>query len=183
MFATSMGNVRRNRLSDFTNVMANGKIAMKLNEGDALVRVRTCTEDDDVVLSTKDGKCIRFPVGDVRVFSGRTSVGVRGIRLKGADFVIAMSILHHVDIDTETRDSYLQAEHAARRLVGGDYTDRAEDKARDEELAAKMQQPDFKELQVREQFVLTMTTDGFGKRSSAYEYRVSGRGGAGDYCN
>ena len=179
MFATSMGNVRRNRLSDFTNVMANGKIAMKLNEGDALVRVRTCTEDDDVVLSTKDGKCIRFPVGDVRVFSGRTSVGVRGIRLKGADSVIAMSILHHVDIDTETRDSYLKAEHAARRLVGGDYTDRAEDKARDEELAAKMQQPDFKELQVREQFVLTMTTDGFGKRSSAYEYRVSGRGGQG----
>lgn len=179
MFATSMGNVRRNRLSDFTNVMANGKIAMKLNDGDSLVRVRTCTEDDDVLLSTQDGKCIRFPVGDVRVFSGRTSVGVRGVRLKGADFVIAMSILHHVDIVTETRDSYLQAEHAARRLVSGDYTDRAEDKARDEELAAKMELPEFMELQVREQFVLTMTTDGFGKRSSAYEYRVSGRGGQG----
>lgn len=179
MFATSMGNVRRNRLSDFTNVMANGKIAMKLNEGDSLVRVRTCTEDDDVLLSTRDGKCIRFTVGDVRVFSGRTSVGVRGVRLKGDDLVIAMSIVRHVDIDTETRDEYLQAEHAARRLIGGDYTDRAEDKARDEELAAKMTRPEFVELQAREEFVLTVTTDGFGKRSSAYEYRVSGRGGQG----
>ncbi len=179
MFSTSLGNVRRNRLSDFTNVMANGKIAMKLNEGDSLVRVRTCSEDDDVILSTKAGKCIRFPVVDVRVFSGRTSVGVRGVRLKKDDTVIAMSILRHVEIDTETRDAYLQAEHASRRLRSSDYTDRAEDKARDEELAAKMQDPTFQALHESEEFILTVTSDGYGKRSSAYEYRISGRGGQG----
>ena len=179
MFATAEGNVRRNRLSDFTNVMSNGKIAMKLNDGDALVRVRTCSEDDDVILSTSDGKCIRFPVLDVRVFSGRTSVGVRGVRLKKGDLVIAMSILRHVEIDTETRDAYLQAEHAARRLKSSEYTDRPEDKARDTELAKRMEEPDFAELAEREQFILTVTRDGYGKRSSAYEYRISGRGGQG----
>jgi len=179
MFATAAGNVRRNRLSDFTNVMSNGKIAMKLNEGDALVRVRTCSETDDVALSTRDGKCIRFSVNDVRVFSGRTSVGVRGIRLKNDDEVIAMSILHHIEVDTETRDAYLQAEHAARRLNSSDYTDRPDDKARDTELAARMNEPEFAELAENEQFILTVTRDGFGKRSSAYEYRISGRGGQG----
>ncbi len=179
MFATAAGNVRRNRLSDFTNVMSNGKIAMKLNEGDALVRVRTCSETDDVALSTKDGKCIRFSVNDVRVFSGRTSVGVRGIRLKKDDEVIAMSILHHIEVDTETRDAYLQAEHASRRLNSSDYTDRPDDKARDEELAARMSEPAFAELHENEQFILTVTRDGYGKRSSAYEYRISGRGGQG----
>ena len=179
MFATAAGNVRRNRLSDFTNVMSNGKIAMKLNEGDALVRVRTCSETDDVALSTKDGKCIRFSVNDVRVFSGRTSVGVRGIRLKKEDEVIAMSILHHIEVDTETRDAYLQAEHASRRLKSSDYTDRPDDKARDEELAARMSEPAFAELHENEQFILTVTRDGYGKRSSAYEYRISGRGGQG----
>ena len=179
MFSTAAGNVRRNRLSDFTNVMANGKIAMKLNEGDALVRVRTCTEGDDVALSTKGGKCIRFPVTDVRVFSGRTSVGVRGIRLKKDDEVIAMSILTHNEIDTETRDAYLQAEHASRRLLSSDYEDRAEDKARDTELAKRMDEPQFADLAAREEFILTVTADGYGKRSSAYEYRISGRGGQG----
>ncbi len=181
MFSTSMGNVRRNRLSDFTNVMANGKIAMKLNEGDALVRVRTCSEEDDVVLSTKGGKCIRFSVTDVRVFSGRTSVGVRGIRLKKDDEVIAMSIVRHNEIDTETRDAYLQAEHAHRRLhnPNADYTDRDEDKARDTELARRMEEPEFQALKEKEEFILTVTGDGYGKRSSAYEYRISGRGGQG----
>ena len=179
MFATAVGNVRRNRLSDFTNVMANGKIAMKLLEGDALVRVRTCSEDDDVTLATKGGKCIRFPVTDVRVFSGRTSVGVRGIRLKKDDEVIAMSILVHNKIDSDTRDAYLQAEHAARRLLNSEYEGRPEDKARDEELAARMAEPSFAELAENEQFILTVTADGYGKRSSAYEYRISGRGGQG----
>lgn len=179
MFATAAGNVRRNRLSDFTNVMSNGKIAMKLNEGDALVRVRTCSEAEDVALSTKDGKCIRFSTKDVRVFSGRTSVGVRGIRLKKDDEVIAMSILHHIQVDTETRDAYLQAEHASRRLSSSDYADRPDDKARDEELAARMSEPAFAELSENEQFILTVTRDGYGKRSSAYEYRISGRGGQG----
>lgn len=179
MFATSFGNIRRNRLSDFTNVMANGKIAMKLLEGDSLVRVRTCSEDDDVTLATKGGKCIRSPVTDVRVFSGRTSVGVRGIRLKKGDEVIAMSILRHIEVDTETRDAYLQAEHAFRRLQSSDYEGRPDDKARDEELAKRMTEPAFAELAENEQFILTVTADGYGKRSSAYEYRISGRGGQG----
>ncbi|MDA0998830.1 MAG: DNA gyrase subunit A, partial [Proteobacteria bacterium] len=179
MFTTADGNVRRNRLSDFTNVMANGKIAMKLGDGDALVRVRTCSEDDDVLLSTAAGKCIRFSVTDVRVFSGRTSVGVRGVRLRGKDKVIAMSVLKHFEVETETRDEYLQAEHAARRLKGADYTDRAEDKARDEELAARLAEPAFADMVAREEFVLTVTEDGYGKRTSSYEYRISGRGGQG----
>ncbi len=179
MFGTAAGNVRRNRLSDFTNVMSNGKIAMKLNEGDSLVRVRTCTEDDDVILSTLKGKCIRFPVTDVRVFSGRTSVGVRGVRLKKGDYVIAMSILRHVILDTETRDSYLQAEHASRRLLSSDYTGRDEDKARDTAHAARMETPEFQALHDGEEFILTVTEDGYGKRSSAFEYRISGRGGQG----
>jgi len=179
MFATASGGVRRNRLSDFTNVMANGKIAMKLDDGDKLVRVRTCTEDDDVILSTRQGKCIRFAVKDVRVFAGRTSTGVRGIRLAKGDEVISMSGLLHVEAAVSDREEYLQANNAQRRLAGGDYTDRAEDRKRDEALAAKLKEEKFAIMAAEEEFLLTITEDGFGKRSSAYEYRISGRGGKG----
>jgi DNA gyrase subunit A len=179
MFATASGNVRRNQLSDFTNVMANGKIAMKLDDGDKLVRVRTCTEDDDILLSARGGKVIRFPVSDVRVFSSRASTGVRGIKLAKDDEVIAMSAVRHVKVGIEERDLYLQAVSAARRLRGGDYTDRDEDKARDEELAQRLEEPTFREMAENEEFILTVTDDGFGKRSSAYEYRIAGRGGQG----
>jgi DNA gyrase subunit A len=179
MFATASGGVRRNRLSDFTNVMANGKIAMKLNEGDHLVRVRTCSEDDDVLLSTHDGKCIRFSVQDVRVFVGRNSTGVRGIRLEKEDEVISMSALRHVNVDVADRDDYLQGRGARRRLSGSDYTGKPEEKAKDEALAERLDEPKFAEMADREEFVLTLSKDGFGKRSSAYEYRVSGRGGKG----
>ncbi|NQV84934.1 MAG: DNA gyrase subunit A, partial [Rhodospirillales bacterium] len=179
MFATASGGVRRNSLSDFTNVKANGKIAMKLDEGDKLIRVRTCTEDDDILLSARGGKCIRFPVTDVRVFSGRTSTGVRGIRLAEGDEVIALSALRHVKVETEERDEYLQAVNASRRLAGGDYTDRPDDKARDEELAAKLQQENFVQMAADEEFLLTIVVDGLGKRTSAYEYRIAGRGGQG----
>ncbi len=179
MFATSSGNVRRNSLSDFTNVMSNGKIAMKLAEGDKLVRVRTCTEDDDVLLSANGGKVIRFPVTAVRVFSGRTSTGVRGMKLKTSDEVIAMSVVGHVAVETEQRDQYLQAVSAARRLKSGDYTDRDEDKARDEEYALRLEQPLFAEMAEKEEFILTIAEDGMGKRTSAYEYRIAGRGGQG----
>ncbi len=179
MFATASGNVRRNKLSDFTNVMSNGKIAMKLDEGDRLVRVRTCTEDNDILLSVTGGKCIRFPVTDVRVFSGRTSRGVRGIRLKKDDSVIAMSVLNHVETSVERRDEYQQAVNASRRLAGSDYTDRAEDKARDEALAARLAEPEFAAMAETEEFILTIAEDGFGKRTSAYEYRIAGRGGQG----
>ncbi|MBT6093250.1 MAG: DNA gyrase subunit A, partial [Rhodospirillaceae bacterium] len=179
MFSTASGGVRRNRLSDFTNVMSNGKIAMKLGEDDKLVRVRTCTEDDDVLLSARAGKVIRFPVDAVRVFNSRASTGVRGMRLAKDDDVIAMSIVRHVKVEIEQRDTYLQAIGAARRLKSGDYTDRAEDKARDEELAARLEQPEFAEMAANEEFILTITEDGMGKRTSAYEYRIAGRGGQG----
>lgn len=179
MFATKTGNVRRNALSDFTNVMKNGKIAMKLDEGDLLVKVRVFEEDDDVLLSTAEGKCIRFPVTDVRVFAGRNSVGVRGIRLADDDSVIAMSGLKHNEVAVEDRDAYLQAVGAKRRLGSSDYTDRADDKARDEENAARLEDPKFAAMVDAEEFVLTLTEDGMGKRTSAYEYRTSGRGGKG----
>lgn len=179
MFATASGNIRRNSLSDFTNVKANGKIAMKLNEGDKLVRVRTCTEDDDVLLSASGGKVIRFPVRDVRVFSGRTSTGVRGMKLAKGNEVIAMSVVRHVEVSIDLRDEYLQAVNARRRLSGSDYSERPDDKARDRELAGKLERPEFVEMTEKEEFVLTLTEDGMGKRTSAYEYRIAGRGGQG----
>jgi DNA gyrase subunit A len=179
MFATASGGVRRNKLSDFTKVNANGKIAMKLDDGDHLVRVRVFEEDHNVFLATRKGKCIRFPVTDVRVFSSRNSTGVRGIRLADDDEVIAMSGLNHIKVEVAERDDYLRSINAARRLVGGDYTDRAEDKIRDDEAAARLQEPLFQEMQQEEEFILTVTEDGFGKRSSAYGYRISKRGGKG----
>ena len=182
MLATASGNVRRNRLSDFTNVFANGKIAMKLDPGDRLVRVRTFTEDDDVLLTTRMGKCIRFPVTDVRVFTGRTSTGVRGIKLEAEDTVIGMSALAHIEADVATREDYLHAVNARRRLIGSDYSERPDDRARDEELAARLEEPAFARMGEQEQFILTVSADGFGKRSSAYEYRISGRGGKGIAC-
>ncbi len=179
MFATDSGGVRRNRLSDFVNVMANGKIAMKLDPGDSLVRVRTCSEDDDIVLYTRSGKCIRFPVTDVRVFSGRTSTGVRGIKLAKGDTVIAMSALRHVEAEVNDRDAYLQAVNAKRRLTGSDYTDKDEEKERDESLAARLEEVDYQDMTANEEFLLTVSDDGYGKRTSAFEYRIAGRGGKG----
>ena len=179
MFSTASGGVRRNSLSDFTNVKANGKIAMKLNEGDHLVRVRTCTEDDDVLLSTLNGKCIRFPVTDVRVFAGRNSVGVRGVRLDKGDEVIAMSALRHIKAEVSDRDEYLQSISANRRLAGSDYSERPDDKARDEELAARLEEEKNVVMMAEEEFILTIAEDGFGKRTSSYEYRISKRGGKG----
>ena len=143
------------------------------------MRVRTCTEDDDILLSARGGKVIRFPVSDVRVFSSRASTGVRGMKLAKDDEVIAMSIVRHVKVEIEQRDLYLQSVGAARRLKGGDYTDRDEDKARDEELASRLEDPVYQEMAENEEFILTITNDGMGKRTSAYEYRISGRGGQG----
>ena len=174
MFATAGGNVRRNRLSDFVNIKANGKIAMKLAEGDRLVNVRICNDNQDVLLASRNGMCIRFPVGDVRVFEGRTSTGVRGIRLDKGDDVISMSILAHAEIDTDDRDSYLRIAAAMRRTGengDGDSADAPE--------VPEMPQDKFDELAANEQFILVVTEKGFGKRTSAYEYRITGRGGKG----
>ncbi|HSR71035.1 MAG TPA: DNA gyrase subunit A [Kiloniellales bacterium] len=181
MFATSSGSVRRNRLSDFTRIMANGKIAMKLEEeGTRLVSVRTCGDGDDVLLATAQGKCIRFPVTDVRVFSGRTSTGVRGIRLAEGDAVISMTILRHVELGIEERDAYLRAAVARRRAEGVEVADDAEgaNGVAEGELDG-LDEERLAELAAAEQFILSVASDGLGKRTSAYEYRVTGRGGQG----
>jgi DNA gyrase subunit A len=173
MFATTNGDVRRNRLSDFVNIKANGKIAMKLQDDARLVNVRICTESQDVLLATRLGMCIRFPVPDVRVFEGRTSTGVRGIRLDKGDAVISMSMLDHAEIDVEQRDAYLKIASTMRRTG-----ENGEGEAAAGELPT-MPQETFDAFAAAEQFILVVTEKGFGKRTSAYEYRITGRGGKG----
>jgi len=176
VFATASGTVRRNKLSDFVDVKANGKIAMKLEEGDRLIDVLPATERDDVLLASKLGKSIRFAIGDVRVFAGRGSTGVRGISLAAGDAVISMSILRHAEFAIEERDAYLRLAASRRREAG------AAEEAADEGEAApavSLAEERFNELAEAEEFILTVSSAGFGKRSSAYEYRVTGRGGKG----
>jgi len=180
VFATASGNVRRNRLSDFRNVRSVGLIAMKLDEGDHLIGVATCREGDDVLLATRLGRCIRFQLSDdtVRVFAGRDSSGVRGIRLAGKDEVITLSVLRHVDAAIEERAAYLKGANARRRGGEEDASDapaETEEAVADVALSAER----IAELEAAEEMLLTVTDAGFGKRSSAYEYRVSGRGGQG----
>ena len=175
MFATASGNVRRNSLADFVNVKANGKIAMKLDDDDRLVGVQACTEDDDVLLAAMNGKCIRFSVGAVRVFASRASTGVRGMKFKKGDEVISMSIVRHVDFDTEERDAYLKVQSARRRSEG----EGADDDLVTDPTQLGLSEERFAELEANEEFILTVTENGFGKRTSAYEYRIAGRGGQG----
>ncbi len=185
MFATSIGDVRRNDLSDFVEVRQNGKIAMKLDEGAAIIGVGICTENDNVLLTTAGGQAIRFPVSDVRVFKGRESNGVRGIRLEGGDSVISMAILRHVEAVPAERTTYVKQANAIRRAATGerpaaDEPDMAAEEGADGAEGAADLTPDrYAELGASEQFVLTISENGFGKRTSAYEYRVSGRGGKG----
>jgi DNA gyrase subunit A len=170
VFANSAGDVRRNALSDFTNVKSNGKIAMKLPEGVSIVNVRIATEEDDFLLTTAKGKAIRFPVTDVRVFKGRDSTGVRGIKLAEGDGVVSMSVIRHVDATAEERNAYFKM----RRAVTGEDTGVEEGEA-----GEALTQERYAELGALEQWILTITAGGYGKRSSAHEYRVSGRGGQG----
>ena len=186
MFATRSGGVRRNRLSDFVQVNKNGKIAMKLDEGDSIVGVALCQAADDVLLTTAVGRCIRFPVDDVRVFAGRESTGVRGIRLAESDTVISMAILRAVAASPAEREAYLKHANAMRKATG---------EAGDDEAAETTAAPDETEegateevaltperigdLAAAEQFILTVSSEGFGKRTSAYDYRRTGRGGQG----
>jgi DNA gyrase subunit A len=177
MFVTRLGHVRRNRLSDFTNIFANGKIAMKLDPGDALVGVLTASDTNDVLLATRLGRCIRFPVADVRVFKGRNSVGVRGVRLAKGDEVISMSILIHTDFDASERDAYFRRRRAngeaeeAETAVAEAGTEVGEDLVLSDERYA--------ELAATEEFILTIASTGYGKRTSAHDYRVTSRGGKG----
>ena len=178
MFATSQGNVRRNSLMDFVNVQSNGKIAMKLDEGDKLINVRICHEDNDIMLAARSGKCIRFPVTDVRVFVGRNSTGVRGIKLAEGDEVISMSILLHSDATSEERDEYARIASAIKRISA----ERGDDSCvspEDTGLLNVLTTEKYKEMAEREQFILSVTSTGYGKRTSSYEYRVTGRGGQG----
>ncbi|MEO0671174.1 MAG: DNA gyrase subunit A [Pseudomonadota bacterium] len=186
MFATQSGNVRRNALTDFESINRNGKIAMKLDEGDRIINVAICTPHDDVLLTTARGQAIRFPTNDVRVFKGRDSTGVRGIRLGGDDSVISMAILTHVDATPAERQLYLRQSTALRRAQTGEEIDEPVadvDADTDAEETggevAELSSERFAELSGKEQFVLTISEHGFGKRSSSYEFRVSGRGGKG----
>jgi DNA gyrase subunit A len=183
MFATTRGTVRRNKLSDFADVKRNGKIAMKFDEeGDAILAVETCTENDDVLLTADTGQCIRFPVSDVRVFKGRDSTGVRGIAIGEADRAISMTILEHVDASAAERAAYLKRSVAERRLASAEGDDSEEDVAlTNEEVGEIADLPEelYETLKAREQFVLTVTEYGYGKRSSSYDFRVIGRGGKG----
>ena len=176
VFATASGGVRRNRLSDFTNINVNGKIAMKLDDGDSLVGVATCTKDDGILLAAQSGKCIRFRVEQVRVFSGRTSTGVRGIKLTSKDVIVSMSILRHSEIETEARDAYIRIANAQRRAEGANEDGGSEDEAPPSEDLSSEQ---IAEFEAAEQFILSVTENGYGKRTSAYEYRITNRGGQG----
>jgi len=174
VFATSAGDVRRNKLSDFTNVMRNGKIAMKLPEDGSvsLVNARICSEDDDVMLVTNSGRAIRFPTTDVRVFAGRNSTGVRGIKL-GADHVVSMSVIRHFEASPEERAAYLKM----RRAVAG-LADDAE--GNDEDAVEGSISPErYAEMSAAENMILTITSNGAGKLSSSHDYPVRGRGGMG----
>ena len=181
MFATSSGTVRRNKLSDFIRVNRNGKIAMKLDDdGDGIVSVKICSEKDDILLTTALGQCIRFPATDVRVFAGRNSTGVRGIRLGEGDEVISMGILRHVEVTSDEARAYLKHAAAMRRAATGEEEEVSADEDEDETTGETVLSPErIAELGAAEEFVLTIADDGMGKRSSAYDYRVTGRGGKG----
>jgi len=181
VFATKSGDVRRNELSDFANINRNGKIAMKLDAGDGIVGVQVCTDQDDVLLTTKSGKCIRFALTDVRVFKGRESTGVRGIKLAPGDEVVSLTLLHHSDATTAEARAYLKQAGAARRAALGEDAGPVEEVTDEEENGeeATLTPARYAQLGAREQFVLVASENGFGKRTSSYEYRVTGRGGSG----
>jgi DNA gyrase subunit A len=187
MFATTGGTVRRNKLSDFVDVRRSGIIAMKLDENEAIVDVQICTERDDVLLTAAGGQCIRFPVTDVRVFTGRTSMGVRGIALSEGDTLISLSILRHVEATSDERTAYLKMRRAvAGEAVSGEVS--AGETAAEEAVEADTEETSgsiqlsserYVEMSAQEQVVLTVSVNGFGKRTSSYEYRTTGRGGKG----
>ena len=180
MFATTQGTVRRNKLSDFTQVNRNGKIAMKLEGEDGIVGVETCTEDATVLLTSAKGQSIRFPVDDVRVFAGRNSVGVRGINLADGDTVISMTILNPSSAEPWERTAYLKRRRAMLSLEEGADLDPVIDASDDAESEDQVLSDErFIELQAGEEMILAISENGYGKRSSSHEYRVSGRGGKG----
>jgi DNA gyrase subunit A len=177
MFATTGGNVRRNKLSDFVDVRRSGIIAMKLDEGEAIVDVQICTEHNDVLLTAAGGQCIRFPVTDVRVFTGRTSMGVRGIALAEGDTLISLSILRHVEASSDERSAYLKMRRAVAGEVGAE--EPADAEAEETSGSLQLSQERYADMSAQEQVVLTVSVNGYGKRTSSFEYRTTGRGGKG----
>ena len=176
IFATTGGNVRRNKLSDFVDVRRSGIIARKLEADEAIVDVQIATESDDVLLTAAGGQCIRFPVTDVRVFTGRTSMGVRGIALGKSDKLISLTILRHLDASSDERGAYLKM----RRAVAGETAEAgAETDAEETSTSLQLSQDRYAQMSAAEQSVLTISENGYGKRSSSYEYRTTGRGGKG----
>ena len=174
MFATSTGGIRRNNLSDFLRINKNGKIAMKPSEGESIISVQTCTDDNDILLATRKGQCIRFSVDKVRVFASRSSTGVRGIKLDKNDSVMAMSILNHVEGETDEFRAYLKASSIMRRAK-----DDTEESIADEDVSLELSTERYAELAAKEQVILTVASNGQGKRTSSYEYRLTNRGGKG----
>ena len=174
VFATSQGDVRRNQLSDFTNVMRNGKIAMKLPEGVTLVNARICDENDDVMLVTSSGRAIRFPTTDVRIFKGRDSTGVRGVRLGEADSVVSMAVIRHFETTPEEREAFIRQ----RRLIAGVVED-DNDEIEDSVEAGQLSPERYAEMSAAEDLLLTITSGGLGKLTSSHDYRITARGGQG----
>jgi DNA gyrase subunit A len=179
MFATTRGTVRRNKLSDFVQVNRNGKIAMKLDEGDGIVGVDTCVEDATVLLTSAKGQAIRFPVTDIRVFTGRNSVGVRGINLASGDEVISMCILNPSQAEAWERTAYLKRRRHELAIETGETPEIVEEPIDEADDTLTLSDERYEVLKEREQMILTLSVNGFGKRSSSHEYRVSGRGGKG----
>jgi DNA gyrase subunit A len=175
MFATTQGTLRRNKLSDYVDVRRSGKIAMKLGEGEGILGVETCTEGDDVLLTTAHGQCIRFPVSDVRVFAGRNSVGVRGIALEEGDRVISMAILRHFEAMPAERAAYLKLSRAVR----GEGEPEEAPVDGEEAAVGELSQERYAGMSAAEQYVLTVSANGYGKRTSSFEYRITRRGGKG----
>ena len=176
IFATKNGNVRRNKISDFESIRANGKIAMKLDEDDSLISVKTADETQDILLSTYRGKVIRFATDEIRVFAGRSSDGVRAIKLAKDDRVIDMAVLARGEIDTEMRAAYIKQSRAERRAATGLEEEASED---EEQTTLTLAPEKYAEMKAAEQFILTVSENGFGKRTSSYEYRATHRGGNG----
>jgi DNA gyrase subunit A len=176
MFATQSGNIRRNSIKDFESIRANGKIAMKLDDGDALISVKMAAENKEILISTRLGKVIRFPVDEVRVFAGRASDGIRAIKLAKGDRVIDMAILDQALEDSDTRAAYIKQSRSERRLATGIEEDASSD---EETTNVTLSDEKYNDMKSREQFILTISENGFGKRTSSYEYRTTHRGGNG----
>ncbi len=189
LFATKQGNIRRNLMDAFENVQSNGKIAIKLDDGDSLVQVALCDDDDHILLSSKFGKCIRFPLNVLRIFQSRSSSGVRGMKLETGNEVVSMSILKYSKIeDFEKREAYLRIPVNDRIAIKNSLKKLGSTENFDDnitlqnipiDLIEKLSEKEIKQLAIEEEFILTITENGYGKRTSIYEYRTTNRGGIG----